>query len=51
MILKLNRVGKDHCVEIINHCEPTTEGKKNKCMGIDGMVLSLLHYMLLHGLM
>jgi hypothetical protein len=34
--IQLTRVGKDHCVEIINHCEPTVEGKKKKCMGIDG---------------
>lgn len=38
----LTRVGKDHCVEIINHCEPTVEGKKKKCMGIDGFTKYLM---------
>ncbi|XP_028399821.1 inactive phospholipase C-like protein 2 [Dendronephthya gigantea] len=38
----LTRVGKDHCVEIINHCEPTAEGKRNKCMGIDGFTKYLM---------
>ncbi|XP_046860493.1 inactive phospholipase C-like protein 2 isoform X2 [Xenia sp. Carnegie-2017] len=38
----LSRVGKDHCIEIINHCEPTVEGRKKKYMGIDGFTKYLL---------
>ena len=29
-------MGKEHCLEIIDRCEPTEEGRKLKCLGIDG---------------
>ncbi|XP_067055342.1 inactive phospholipase C-like protein 1 [Acropora muricata] len=38
----LSRVGKEHCLEIIDRCEPTEEGRKLKCLGIDGFTLYLL---------
>ena len=36
LLLQLSRVGKEHCLEIIKRCEPTEEGRKLKCLGIDG---------------
>lgn len=32
----LSRVGKEHCLDIIKRCEPTEEGRRLKCLGIDG---------------
>ncbi|XP_068708108.1 inactive phospholipase C-like protein 1 [Montipora foliosa] len=38
----LSRVGKEYCLEIIDRCEPTEEGRDLKCLGIDGFTLYLL---------
>lgn len=38
----LSRVGKEHCLEIIKRCEPTEEGRRLKCLGIDGFTQYLL---------
>ncbi|XP_031575010.1 inactive phospholipase C-like protein 1 isoform X2 [Actinia tenebrosa] len=38
----LTRVGKDDCLEIISRCEPTEEGRKKKCLGIDGFTQYLM---------
>ena len=35
--LQMSRVGKEYCLEVIRRCEPTDEGRKKKCLGIDGM--------------
>ena len=32
-------MGKEHCLDIIQRCEPTEEGRRLKCLGIDGKVL------------
>lgn len=37
-----SRVGKEHCLDIIKRCEPTEEGRKLKCLGIDGFTQYLL---------
>ena len=29
-------MGKEYCLEIIDRCEPTEEGRDLKCLGIDG---------------
>lgn len=38
----LSRVGKEHCLDIIRRCEPTDEGRRLKCLGIDGFTQYLL---------
>ncbi|PFX30571.1 Inactive phospholipase C-like protein 1 [Stylophora pistillata] len=38
----LSRVGKEHCLDIIRRCEPTDEGRRSKCLGIDGFTQYLL---------
>ena len=39
-IAQFSRVGKEHCLDIIKRCEPTEEGRKLKCLGIDGKFLT-----------
>ncbi len=36
-------VGKEYCLEIINRCEPTEEGRKKQILGIDGKHKYKLH--------
>ncbi|XP_032219310.2 inactive phospholipase C-like protein 2 isoform X2 [Nematostella vectensis] len=38
----ITRAGKHYCLEIISRCEPTEEGRKKKCLGIDGFTQYLM---------
>lgn len=46
-VAQLSRVGKEHCLDIIKRCEPTEEGRRLKCLGIDGKALNHLYSTLL----
>eukprot|EP00795_Rhopilema_esculentum_P013079 gene13079-3863_t len=35
-------VGKEYCLEVINRCEPTEEGRKRQILGIDGFTRYLM---------
>eukprot|EP00794_Sanderia_malayensis_P016917 gene16917-18623_t len=35
-------VGKEYCLEVINRCEPTEEGRKKQILGIDGFTRYLM---------
>ena len=37
-------VGKEYCLEIVNRCEPTEEGRKKQILGIDGEFSNIVYF-------